>query len=52
MESNYWKSLVSRRTALRGTGLGLAGIAGTALIGCGSKNNNAAAPGGGDASRI
>ena len=37
MESNYWSSRVSRRTALRGTGLGLAGIAGAALIGCGGK---------------
>ena len=37
MDSNYWKSPVSRRTALRGTGLGLAGLAGAALIGCGGK---------------
>ncbi|TAJ16924.1 MAG: hypothetical protein EPO65_12285, partial [Dehalococcoidia bacterium] len=52
VESNYWSTRVSRRTALRGTGLGLAGIAGAALIGCGSKKTDTGAAGGGDASRI
>ncbi len=46
VKSNYWKSRVSRRTALRGTGLGLAGIAGAALIGCGSKKADTTATGG------
>ncbi|MDO8942742.1 MAG: ABC transporter substrate-binding protein, partial [Desulfobacterales bacterium] len=35
-EGNYWTSRrVSRRTALRGAGLGLLGLTGAALIGCG-----------------
>jgi peptide/nickel transport system substrate-binding protein len=51
VESNYLKSLVSRRTALRGTGLGLAGLAGAALVGCGSKNTDTGATGG-EAGRI
>ena len=38
-ESNYWKSVgsrrLSRRGALRGAGVGLAGLAGAAIIGCG-----------------
>ncbi|MSQ41502.1 MAG: ABC transporter substrate-binding protein [Dehalococcoidia bacterium] len=36
-ESNYWtKKSVGRRAVLRGSGLGIAGLAGAALIGCGS----------------
>ncbi|MEZ4501297.1 MAG: ABC transporter substrate-binding protein [Dehalococcoidia bacterium] len=37
MTEGYWASRrVSRRSALRGAGLGFAGLAGAALIGCGS----------------
>lgn len=43
-DSNYWTRLggnrVSRRAALRGAGLGFAGIAGAALIGCGSDDDD------------
>ncbi|MCK9487404.1 MAG: ABC transporter substrate-binding protein [Dehalococcoidia bacterium] len=53
-DSNYWTRIggnrVSRRAALRGAGIGAAGIAGAALIGCGGDDNGAtatAAPGGG-----
>ncbi|MCB9483508.1 MAG: ABC transporter substrate-binding protein [Dehalococcoidia bacterium] len=36
MEGNYWtRRRVGRRAALRGAGLGVAGLAGAALIGCG-----------------
>jgi len=51
VESNYWTNRVSRRTALRGTGLGLAGLAGAALVGCGSRAQNKNADGG-DAGRL
>ncbi len=38
--SNYWTGRrVSRRTTLRGAGLGLAGLAGAALIGCGDSDD-------------
>ena len=50
MDSNYWTGRVNRRTALRGTGIGLAGLAGAALIGCGGKKEEG--PTGGDASRL
>ncbi|RJQ09487.1 MAG: hypothetical protein C4558_06285, partial [Dehalococcoidia bacterium] len=50
MDSNYWTGRVSRRTALRGTGVGLAGLTAAALIGCGGKKSDSAA--GGDASRL
>ncbi len=43
--SNFWtRRTVSRRAALRGAGLGLAGVAGAALIGCGSDDDDAPAP--------
>lgn len=46
-EGNYWTSRrVSRRTALRGAGLGLLGLTGAALIGCGGDDG---APQGGSA---
>ena len=32
---NYWTRRVTRRTALRGAGVGIAGLAGAALLGCG-----------------
>src|SRR5687767_7889926 len=32
---NYWSRRVTRRTALRGAGVGIAGLAGAALLGCG-----------------
>ena len=36
MDGNYWtRRRVGRRAALRGAGLGVAGLAGAALIGCG-----------------
>ena len=50
MDSNYWTGRVNRRTALRGTGIGLAGLAGAALIGCGGKKEERASTG--DASRL
>lgn len=40
-ESNYWTRRFSRRTVLRGAGLGLAGLAGAALIGCGDDDEAA-----------
>ncbi len=49
---NYWTTRrVSRRTWLRGAGIGAAGLAGAALIGCGSSGNATATPaaGGGGA---
>ena len=37
MDGNYWtQHRVSRRSALRGAGIGAAGLAGAVLIGCGS----------------
>ena len=46
-ETNYWERLnsgrVSRRSLVRGVGIGAAGLAGAALIGCGSKDEPAAA---------
>jgi len=39
---NYWtRQRVSRRTALRGAGVGVAGLAGAALIGCGGGDEEA-----------
>jgi peptide/nickel transport system substrate-binding protein len=32
---NYWSRRVSRRSAMRGAGVGIAGLAGAALFGCG-----------------
>ncbi len=49
-QTNYWtRRLISRRGALRGGGLGLAGLAGAALIGCSGDDDPTAtpAPGGG-----
>ena len=38
--NNYWtRRTVSRRTALRGAGVGVAGLAGAALIGCGGRSD-------------
>jgi peptide/nickel transport system substrate-binding protein len=34
--SEYWSRRLNRRTALRGAGVGIAGLAGAALFGCGS----------------
>ncbi len=51
MDSNYWTGRVSRRNALRGTGVGLVGLAGAALIGCGSKKKEEA-PTTGEATRL
>ena len=50
MDSNYWSGRVNRRTALRGAGVGLLGLTGAALIGCGGKKTDA--PTGGDAERL
>lgn len=44
-ESNYWnrfsQNRISRRSALRGAGLGAVGLAGAALIGCGGGDEEA-----------
>jgi ABC-type transport system substrate-binding protein len=40
MAENFWtRSQISRRSALRGIGLGAAGLAGAALIGCGGDDD-------------
>ncbi|MEE8421552.1 MAG: ABC transporter substrate-binding protein [Dehalococcoidia bacterium] len=40
-ETNFWtKRRISRRAALRGAGLGVAGLAGAALIGCGGDDDD------------
>lgn len=61
MLSNYWQRVaygrLSRRNALRGAAVGLAGVAGAALIGCGDDDEEAApaaataAPSGGTATQ-
>ncbi|MFN8638912.1 MAG: ABC transporter substrate-binding protein [Dehalococcoidia bacterium] len=38
--SEYWSRRLTRRTALRGAGVGIAGIAGAALFGCGGSGAN------------
>ena len=43
MEQHYWTHRIGRRNALRGAGLGFAGLAGAALIGCGKKEESAPA---------
>ena len=41
MSDNYWtRNRVSRRAALRGAGVGAAGIAGAVLIGCGDSDDD------------
>ena len=46
-ETNYWGRIttgrVSRRSLMRGAGVGVAGLAGAALIGCGSSKKDAPA---------
>ena len=45
-EGNYWsRKRVSRRAILRGTGVGVAGLAGAALLGCGGDDDDAGAGG-------
>ncbi|MBM4411108.1 MAG: hypothetical protein FJ037_07280, partial [Chloroflexi bacterium] len=48
MADNYWTSLathrVSRRSALRGAAVGVAGLSGAALIGCGGDKKEEAKP--------
>jgi len=46
MADRWTGSQLSRRSVIRGAGLGLAGIAGAALLGCGSKSDSGAASGG------
>ena len=50
-DRNYWQRTtgrhVSRRAALRGAGLGLVGIAGASLIGCGDGDGDGGSDGGG-----
>src|SRR5690606_682700 len=51
-EMNYWtRSSLGRRAALRGAGVGIAGLAGAALLGCGGGDEDPATPaaGGGGA---
>ena len=44
LAENFWnRSRISRRSALRGIGLGAAGLAGAALIGCGDDDEAAPA---------
>ncbi|HTE87282.1 MAG TPA: ABC transporter substrate-binding protein [Dehalococcoidia bacterium] len=49
-ESNYWQRAVprryTRRSLLRGTAIGLAGVAGASLLACRSTNTPLTAPGG------
>jgi len=41
MNGNYWtRQRISRRTVLRGAGVGAAGVAGAVLIGCGSDDDD------------
>jgi len=41
VESRYWaRRSFNRRTALRGAGIGIAGLAGAALIGCGGSDDD------------
>jgi peptide/nickel transport system substrate-binding protein len=43
-ERNFWNNRrISRRAALRGAGLGIAGLAGAALIGCGDDDEDSTA---------
>ncbi|GMU40757.1 MAG: hypothetical protein AMXMBFR23_16230 [Chloroflexota bacterium] len=47
METTYWnRRRVGRRTVIRGAGLGVAGLAGAALIGCGGGDDEEEASGG------
>lgn len=39
MESTYWTQRLGRRGVIRGAGLGVAGLAGAALIGCGGDDD-------------
>ena len=44
-QSSYWaRRRISRRAALRGAGLGVVGLAGAALVGCGDDDEEEAAP--------
>ena len=49
MDSNYWANRVSRRTVLRTSALGGAGLVGSVLIGCTSDEDDPAATGDGAA---
>ena len=42
-QANYWERGITRRTALRGAGVGFVGVAAAALIGCSSKSKTPAA---------
>jgi peptide/nickel transport system substrate-binding protein len=49
LETNFWtRQRVSRRAALRGAGVGAAGIAGAVLIGCGGDDDDPTATPGAD----
>lgn len=43
-DSNWRERRIGRRTALRAGGIGLAGLAGAALVGCGSDDGGASTP--------
>jgi len=40
MSQHYWNRRVSRRSIVRGSGLGVAGLAGAALLGCSSEDSS------------
>ncbi|MFN8640008.1 MAG: ABC transporter substrate-binding protein [Dehalococcoidia bacterium] len=43
-DTNYWTRRVDRRAVIRGTAIGLAGLAGAAVLGCGSATSDRTAP--------
>ena len=47
MATEWMSNPLQRRAMLRGTGLGLAGLAGAALLGCGGSKSDSGASGGG-----
>lgn len=43
MSQSYWRRPVTRRSLVRGSGIGMAGLAGAALVGCGGDDEDASA---------
>ncbi len=54
MKTGYWSRYASRRSILRGAGLGVAGLAGAALVGCGGGDDEeeATATNGGSGAQV